>query len=681
MTPESSMMQPTQGAFTRLAEYIVHSGQAGVMVLAAVVMVIAVSVWLALRPQLFAAIAVDARTGRVLFARNADAPRLPASITKVMTAYMLFREIRKGRYRLSSRLVISRHAASMQPSKLGLKPGSTITVDHALRAILTKSANDIAVAIAENIAGSESRFARRMTQVARSMGMTRTTFRNASGLPRPKNVTTARDLATLALRIQRDFPRLYKRYFGLRHFRFRGHVYRNHNRLLGRVKGMDGLKTGYTRAAGYNLAASARRNGRRVVAVVLGAPTSRARNAYMARLIERMFRTQKLKRGTMIAAVAGTPPGWNARKTRLAASTDGGRRNVRLPRPALAGLVRKVTAPVPQPRPDGIARLAMLARNDDGVGAGAGKEREKASPAPKKGKDRESMTLEVREKGAPGPSPSIGRAATAAHKVEGRIFASVKPGPVPEERNEASGPVREQPGAAGREAATKVASLAGVTAMQVRPESSDAAGAQNTGRDAAENISESANETVITKSDALLPVSALLRPRRVVAPEPSRTEENPVASATSNVPAGPENALPHSPKSDDREAVDNNVQDRNSTDRRLVTASVTTEEKRLADAHELQDPELERRLSSWNIQLGSFPAHDGARKRLDEAMRKFRPLLRGKEGFTMVFRKGGRTYYRARFAGFDRRTALRACRMMKRRGISCFALAPSANRS
>lgn len=629
--------------------------------------------------QGFAAIAVDARTGRVLFARNADAPRLPASITKVMTAYMLFREIRNGRYKLSSRLVISRHAASMQPSKLGLKPGSTITVDHALRAILTKSANDIAVAIAENIAGSESRFARRMTQVARSMGMTRTTFRNASGLPRPKNVTTARDLATLALRIQRDFPRLYKRYFGLRHFRFRGHVYRNHNRLLGRVKGMDGLKTGYTRAAGYNLAASARRNGRRVVAVVLGAPTSRARNAYMARLIERMFRTQKLKRGTMIAALAGTPPGWNARKIRLAASTGGGRRNVRLPRPELAGLVRKVTAPVPQPRPDGIARLAMLARNDDGVGAGAGKGREKASPAPKKGKDHQSTTFEVREKGAPGPSPSIGRrAATAAHKVEGRIFASVKPGPVPEERNEASGPVHEQPGTAGREAATKVASLAGVTAMQVRPESSDVAGAQNTGR---ENISESANETVITKSDALLPVSALLRPRRVVAPEPSRTEENPVASATSKVPTGPENALPHPPKRDERAVVDNNVQGRNSADSRLVTASVTTEEKRLADAHELQDPELERRLRSWNIQLGSFPAHDGAKKRLDEAMRKFRPLLRGKEGFTMVFRKGGRTYYRARFAGFDRRTALRACRMMKRRGISCFALAPSANRS
>ena len=629
--------------------------------------------------QGFAAIAVDARTGRVLFARNADAPRLPASITKVMTAYMLFREIRNGRYRLSSRLVISRHAASMQPSKLGLKPGSTITVDHALRAILTKSANDIAVAIAENIAGSESRFARRMTQVARSMGMTRTTFRNASGLPRPKNVTTARDLATLALRIQRDFPRLYKRYFGLRHFRFRGHVYRNHNRLLGRVKGMDGLKTGYTRAAGYNLAASARRNGRRVVAVVLGAPTSRARNAYMARLIERMFRTQKLKRGTMIAALAGTPPGWNARKIRLAASTDGGRRNARLPRPALAGLVRKVTAPVPQPRPDGIARLAMLARNDDGVGAGTGKGREKASPAPKKGKDHQRTTFELREKGAPGPSPSIGRrAATVAHKVEGRIFASVKPGPVPEERNEASGPVHEQPGAAGREAATKVASLAGVTAMQVRPESSDVAGAQNTGR---ENISESANETVITKSDALLPVSALLRPRRVVAPEPSRTEENPVASATSKVPTGPENALPHPPKRDERAVVDNNVQGRNSADSRLVTASVTTEEKRLADAHELQDPELERRLRSWNIQLGSFPAHDGAKKRLDEAMRKFRPLLRGKEGFTMVFRKGGRTYYRARFAGFDRRTALRACRMMKRRGISCFALAPSANRS
>ncbi len=628
--------------------------------------------------QGFAAIAVDARTGQVLFARNADSPRLPASITKVMTAYMLFREIRRGRYKLSSRLVISRHAASMQPSKLGLKPGSTITVDQALRAILTKSANDIAVAIAENIAGSESRFARRMTQIARDMGMTRTTFRNASGLPRPKNVTTARDLATLALRIQRDFPRLYKRYFGLRHFRFRGHVYRNHNRLLGRVQGMDGLKTGYTRAAGFNLAASARRNGRRVVAVVLGAPTSRARNAYMARLIERMFRTKRLRRGTMIAAVAGTPPGWNGRKV-AKATTDAGSRKVHLPKPALAGLLRRVTAPTPRPRPDEIVRLANRAQ-DNRTSAGSRKrepDRENGLPRVTEGGGR--MSAGTPDAG--GATSAISRSGTARDpKVEGRIFASVKPGPAPEEiaastdnGSKMQDPVRRKTGA-------KVASLAGAVAMEVRPAKPPAVAARNERTEGAAEPSASGNETVIMKSDALLPVSALLHPRHIAVPERNRAdipgvmEKGPVSATQRNTP------LP-AQKGGTAEAVEKTQDDGKPAGKELVPARVTTREKRLADAEERQDPELERRLQSWNIQLGSFPAIDGAKKRIVEALKKFRPLLRGKEGFTMVFRKGGRTYYRARFAGFNRRTALRACRMMKRRGLSCFALAPSANRS
>ena len=627
--------------------------------------------------QGFAAIAVDARTGRLLFARNADSPRLPASITKVMTAYMLFREIRRGRYSLSSRLVISRHAASMQPSKLGLRPGSTITVDQALRAILTKSANDIAVAIAENIAGSESRFARRMTQIARGMGMTRTTFRNASGLPRPKNVTTARDLATLALRIQRDFPKLYKRYFGLRHFRFRGRVYRNHNRLLGRVKGMDGLKTGYTRAAGFNLAASVRRDGRRVVAVVLGAPTSRARNAYMARLIERMFRTQKLKRGTMIAAVAGTPPGWNARKVRVAGKS-GGRRSedgVRLPKPALAGLVRRVTAPTPRPRPDGIARLAALARDGRDTAGG------KPVPVRKNGPARTPGAADDE-----GRTNSKGEGTAGTPKVEGRIFASVKPGPAPEGASVTNSDDRA--GGSGPDGGSKVASLSGVVAMRVRPAPSGAGSADASAGDATATSTGGPdggrNETVIAKSDALLPVSALLRPRpRPVATPSDRRTDRRSADAVGtggNGSASSGEGRVSSPPDDGKRATAA-AGTGEADGGGLVTASVTTDEKPLADAGDGRDPELERRLRSWNIQLGSFPARDGAKKRIDEALRKFRPLLRGKEGFTMVFRKDGRTYYRARFAGFDRRAALRACRMLKRRGISCFALAPAANRS
>ncbi len=627
--------------------------------------------------QGFAAIAVDARTGRVLFARNADARRLPASITKVMTAYMLFREIRRGRYRLSSRLMISRHAASMQPSKLGLKPGSTITVDQALRAILTKSANDIAVAIAENIAGSESRFARRMTRVARSMGMTRTTFRNASGLPRPKNVTTARDLATLALRIQRDFPGLYRRYFGLRYFRFRGRVHRNHNRLLGRVKGMDGLKTGYTRAAGYNLAASARRNGRRVVAVVLGAPTSRARNAYMARLIERMFRSGKLRRGTMIAAVAGTPPGWNGGKVRLAnaarsvavrAKAKSARaragRDVHLPKPALAGLVRRVTAPVPKPRPDEIIRVATRMRRHDEVA-----DRKKVASA---SGIRHDQGASSRPAGNRSVNEVTGSERIAAiDKVEGRIFVSVRPAPRPD--GEAGTPSRDngETATAGEGEAVKRKAPAGVVAMKVRPVSQPGAGDDRVvsiaGMESPAAVGR--NETVIAKSDALLPVGAIVDARH--------SAGNAEMAVAGTVEAtGKQEVRPSEPGKERRHDEGDG-----DADGALVTASVSSSEKKLEDAQETQDPGLERRLKSWNIQLGSFPARDGAKKRIDEALKKFRPLLRGKEGFTMVYRKGSRTYYRARFAGFNRRTALRACRMLKRRGIACFALAPAANRS
>jgi D-alanyl-D-alanine carboxypeptidase len=180
--------------------------------------------------QPLAAIVVDARTGKVLYARAADSKRYPASITKVMTLYLLFRELRHGTISLNTRLKVSRKAARQQPSKLWLKPGQTITVDQAIRALAVKSANDVAMVVAENLAGSEAAFAREMTRVARAIGMTRTTFRNPSGLPRPVNVTTARDLATLSLRIQRDFPRLYKKCFSLKTFTWRGRRLRKSHR-------------------------------------------------------------------------------------------------------------------------------------------------------------------------------------------------------------------------------------------------------------------------------------------------------------------------------------------------------------------------------------------------------------------------------------------------------------------
>jgi D-alanyl-D-alanine carboxypeptidase len=232
-----------------------------------------------------AAMVVDAKTGKTLFAENEDALRHPASITKVMTLYLLFEQLEKGRYRLDSPLTVTARAARQAPSKLGLDPGETIEVEDAIKAIVTKSANDIAVTVAENIAGSEGAFAEQMTRKARQLGMSHTTYVNASGLPDARQVTSARDLVTLGRAIQDRFPKYYP-YFSTHSFAYNGAVHRNHNHLLGNIEGMDGIKTGYTRMSGFNLLTSVKTDGRHIVAVVLGGRSAGSRDQRMASLID-----------------------------------------------------------------------------------------------------------------------------------------------------------------------------------------------------------------------------------------------------------------------------------------------------------------------------------------------------------------------------------------------------------
>lgn len=248
----------------------------------------------------YAAIVVEAGSGRVLFARDADAPRHPASLTKMMTAYMVFEAVRANRVRWSSPVVMSAHAAARPPSKLGLPAGSRITLEQALLGIITRSANDAAAAIAETLGGTEDNFARLMTLRARQLGMRDTVFRNASGLPDPAQITTARDMATLGLRLLADFPSEY-RYFSTESFRLRGRVHRNHNRLLASYDGADGIKTGYIRASGFNLVSSATRNGRRLVGVVLGGASAAERDQHMADLLDQGF-------GGPIRTASAAPP-------------------------------------------------------------------------------------------------------------------------------------------------------------------------------------------------------------------------------------------------------------------------------------------------------------------------------------------------------------------------------------
>lgn len=260
----------------------------------------------ALASAKFAAMTVDARNGKVLFAENADAIRHPASLTKMMTLYLLFQDMSAGKLTLDSPITVSKRCAGMAPSKLGVKPGGSVTAQTATRALVVKSANDIACAVAETLGGSESAFAKRMTRTARDLGMSRTTFLNASGLPNSGQVTTARDMATLGLRLMRDYPQYYP-YFRTRSFVYQGRTIKGHNRLLGSYEGTDGIKTGYINASGFNLVSSVRRGDKRLVGVVLGGKSGASRDAYMKQMLSKYF--DDATGGRTIAAYAGSSKG------------------------------------------------------------------------------------------------------------------------------------------------------------------------------------------------------------------------------------------------------------------------------------------------------------------------------------------------------------------------------------
>lgn len=238
----------------------------------------------------FAALVVEADTGRVIHSVDADVVTHPASLTKMMTLYLVFERLQQGRLRLDTRWRASAFAAQQAPSRIGLKEGQVLTVHQAILAMVTKSANDAAVVAAESLAGGERNFALAMTAKAEKLGMTETVFRNASGLPHPGQITTARDMATLALALQRDFPRYYH-YFSAPDFSFAGVTHRNHNALLRSYEGADGIKTGYIKASGFNLVASAQRGGRRLIGVVLGERSPGSRNQMMADLLDKGFET------------------------------------------------------------------------------------------------------------------------------------------------------------------------------------------------------------------------------------------------------------------------------------------------------------------------------------------------------------------------------------------------------
>ncbi|MBL6782407.1 MAG: D-alanyl-D-alanine carboxypeptidase [Alphaproteobacteria bacterium] len=236
----------------------------------------------------YASIVVNESTGEVMYSRNADKQLYPASLTKIMTLYMVFEALDQGKVHMDTKMRVSNLAASRSPSKLGLRPGSHITVKNAIYALITKSANDVATVISEHLASSEREFAKKMTRKAQAIGMSQTTFRNASGLPHSKQKSTARDMAKLAVAIRNDFPH-YFQLFKTKSFEYNGRRYKNHNTLLSSYEGTDGIKTGYIRASGFNLVATVERRGVRLVGVVFGGRTGRSRDQHMVHLLNKQF--------------------------------------------------------------------------------------------------------------------------------------------------------------------------------------------------------------------------------------------------------------------------------------------------------------------------------------------------------------------------------------------------------
>jgi D-alanyl-D-alanine carboxypeptidase len=276
----------------------------------------------------YAAIVMDAATGKVLHAANADTRNYPASLTKMMTLYMAFEALDEGRLALNQRLPVSKRAQGMTPSKLYLRVGQTIRVKDAMLALVTKSANDAATVLAEAMGGTEWQFAQKMTAKARAIGMHRTTFRNASGLPNRHQLSTARDMATLSRRLIYDYPHYYH-YFSTTRFSYSGRTYGNHNNLLKQYRGTDGIKTGYIRASGFNLAASVVRDGRRLIAVVFGGRTARSRDRHIMQLLDQGF--AKARHLPRTVPVVAPPP----------------------PKPAHIQRVAQASAPAAEPAPVG----------------------------------------------------------------------------------------------------------------------------------------------------------------------------------------------------------------------------------------------------------------------------------------------------------------------------------------
>ena len=580
----------------------------------------------------FASIIVDGNSGAVLQSTNPDASRHPASLTKIMTLYLLFERLEAGKMKLDTEMDVSERASDQAPTKLGLKPGQKLKVEDAIKGLVTRSANDAAVVIAEAIAGDEAEFARLMTRKARALGMTKTVYRNASGLPNDDQITTARDQAALGRAIQDRFPRYY-RYFGTTTFVYKGNSIRNHNRLLGSVEGVDGIKTGYTHASGFNLVSSMRRGNRHLVGVVLGGRSGGSRDATMRSLLAENLEKAATKR--TVAAITERGPGEaNAEVAEADARQT--------PMVQVQGAVQ-VTASA-EPSLEAMAATRSVAPAKPSLMAAAA-----AALPPAKAK--------AAEPAKPEPAP------LTSGVIQSQQLATI-PGSAEPMKPVRVKTVQVKAGPTKLASAGPAQAAPSVTTNAILPRA---------------EMAETSNAVVAKVDKAEASKTEFVRPE-IVRPDSARTALPPqppghgtgngvlgvlpassvaVAPAPSPAPsqamayAAPAKAEPQPAQATQPPTPAQAVQ-QNVAIKPVVPASART---------------------GWMVQVGALESESEAKQRIEAAKNQARGMLNKADPFTEpVVAKDNRKLFRARFAGLERDQAEAVCRALKRADISCITV-------
>jgi D-alanyl-D-alanine carboxypeptidase len=570
-------------------------------------------------PQ-FSSIIVDGNSGATLSATSPDGSRHPASLTKIMTLYLLFERLEAGKMKLDTEMSVSEHAADQDPTKLDLKPGQTIRVEDAIKGLVTRSANDAAVVIAEAIAGDEDDFAKLMTRKARALGMSRTTYRNASGLPNDEQVTTARDQATLGRAIQDRFPRYY-RYFSTQAFTYHGQSIRNHNHLLGNVEGVDGIKTGYTRASGFNLVTSMRRGNRHLVGVVMGGRSGGSRDATMRSLLAENLAKASTQR--TVAAIAER-------------STSDANADV-----AEAAAEQRPTQTVQ------VQGAIQAVASSDPVAAPAGR--------------------------ANGPASRISAIAAATAAMPSAPTKVEQPAPL------TSGVIQTQPmsiipGSSEPMKPVRVKTVQ-VKAGQVKLASAGAPqpAITNAISPARTDVPETSNAVVAKAAEANKAEPARAEPAKA---EPARIEPAKIEAARTDLPPQPPG---HGTGNGVLGVLSaSNVPAASNSQAMAYADPAPRPQPQAIQPQVLQQNGAIKPVvthSGWIVQVGALETESEAQQRIEAARSQARGLLAKADPFTEpVVAKDNRKLFRARFAGLEHDQAEAVCKALRRSDISCITV-------